>query len=83
MCPCDDFDSKTRQQSPPGTAQTVDAFVEFAQDNPDKAFVVRSIGQLVAAGHADWKMTRNGAIEVRFTSGETFLLGKTTVFRLF
>ena len=40
------------------------------------------IGQLVADGFAVWDMLHNGEIEVRFTSGETYLLAETTILRL-
>jgi hypothetical protein len=43
---------------------------------------MKYIGQLVAEGYADWAMLDNGEVEVRFTSGETYLLAETTILRL-
>jgi len=36
----------------------------------------------VAGGYAEWAMHDNGEVEVRFTSGETYLLAGTTILRL-
>ena len=38
--------------------------------------------QLVADGYAECEMRDNGEIEVRFTSGEVYLLSKATILRL-
>lgn len=73
------FDAKTRRRRPPGIGAT---FVALAQDNPDKMLVMTYIGQLVADGFAVWDMLDSGEIEVRFNSGETFLLAETTILRL-
>lgn len=53
-----------------------------ARDNPDKALVMKYIGRLVADGYAEWSLLDNGEVEVRFTSGETYLLAETTILRL-
>ena len=66
----------------PGTEEAIDAIVAFAEDNPDKALVVTYIGRLVADGFAAWEMLDNGEIEVRFTSGEAYLLAENTILRL-
>lgn len=76
------FDAKASRRKLPGTEEVIDALVALAQDNPDKALVMRYIGQLVADGYAEWAMLDNGEIEVRFTSGETYLLAETTILRL-
>ncbi|MBM7048515.1 MULTISPECIES: hypothetical protein [Rhizobium] len=73
------FDAKTGRRRPP----KIDAvFVALAQDNPDKMLVMAHIGQLVADGFAVWDMLDSGEIEVRFNSGEIFLLAETTILRL-
>jgi hypothetical protein len=41
-----------------------------------------SIGQLVADGFAEWDMFDNGNIQLRFNTGETFLLAETVIVRL-
>ncbi|MGV1760779.1 hypothetical protein ACQZ6F_00085 [Rhizobium sp. A22-96] len=76
------FDAKASRGKLPGTKEATDALVALAQDNADKALVMTYIGQLVADGYAEWAMLENGEIEVRFTSGETYLLAETTVLRL-
>jgi hypothetical protein len=75
------FGAKTSRRRLSGTEEAVDALVALAWDNPDKALVVGYIGQLVAAGFAIWDMLDNGEIEVRFTSGETYLLTETAILR--
>lgn len=76
------FDAKASRRKLPGTEEAIDALVALAQGNPDKALVMRYIGQLVADGYAEWAMLDSGEIEVRFTSGETYLLAETTILRL-
>lgn len=76
------FGAKVTRHKIPGTEQAIEDLVALAQDNPDKALVMTYIGQLVIDGTAEWKMLDNGEVEVRFTSGETYLLGKTTILRL-
>ena len=76
------FSAKTSRRRLSGTEEAIDGLVALAKDNPDKALVMTYIGQLVADGFAVWDMLDNGEIEVRFTSGETYLLAETTVLRL-
>lgn len=76
------FDAKASRRKLPGTEEAIDRLVTLAKDNPDKALVMTYIGQLVADGYAVWDMLDNGEIEVRFTSGETYLLADTTILRL-
>lgn len=76
------FDARTSGGKLPGTEEAIDALVALARDNPDKALVMSYIGQLVADGFAAWEMLDNGEVEVRFTSGETYLLAETTILRL-
>ena len=76
------FDAKATRRKLPGTEQAVRDLVALAQDNPDKALVMRYIGQIVIDGYAEWEMLDNSEVEVRFTSGKTYLLGETTILRL-
>ncbi|TAN00714.1 MAG: hypothetical protein EPN45_14025 [Rhizobiaceae bacterium] len=76
------FDAKASRRNLPGTEEAIDALVALAQDNRDKALVMKYIGQLVADGYANWAMLDNGEVEVRFTSGETYLLAESTILRL-
>ncbi|MGX1790417.1 hypothetical protein ACWIGM_26960 [Bosea sp. NPDC055332] len=76
------FGAKTSRRSLPGTQAAIAELVALARDNPDKALVMAHIGQLVANGFAVWEKLDNGEIEVRFVSGETYLLAETTILRL-
>ncbi|WP_267552136.1 hypothetical protein [Rhizobium rhizogenes] len=76
------FDAKASRGKLPGTAEAIDALVALARDKADKVLVMTYIGQLVADGYAEWALLDNGEIEVRFTTGETYLLAETTVLRL-
>jgi hypothetical protein len=76
------FDTKMNRRRQSGTEATIDAVVALARDNPDKALVVKYIGQLVADGFAAWELHDNGDVEVRFTSGETYLLAEATILRI-
>ena len=75
------FDAKMNRYKRPGT-EAIDAVVALAKDNPDKVLVVTYIRRLVADGFAAWDVLDNGDIEVRFTSGESYLLGENTILRV-
>ena len=47
-----------------------------------KALVMNCIGQLVIDGQADWNLLDNGDVELRFFTGEIFLLTDTTMTRI-
>jgi hypothetical protein len=76
------FNAKAAKQGRPGIAEAIDSLVALANDNPDKALVITYVGQLVADGFAVWEKLENGEIEVRFSSGEVYLLAETTILRL-
>lgn len=76
------FDAMTGQQGRVGVEEAIDSLVALAKDNPDKAHVMAYFGQLVADGFAVWEKLENGEIEVRFSSGEIYLLAETTILRL-
>jgi hypothetical protein len=40
------------------------------------------IGQLVSDGYAEWSLLDNGDVELRFLSGEVFVLADTTITRV-
>ncbi|PSJ62736.1 hypothetical protein C7I85_03805 [Mesorhizobium soli] len=48
----------------------------------DTALVMTYLGQLVADGHAEWTELDNGDVELRFHSGQCFLLASQTITRL-
>lgn len=76
------FDAKTSRCRLPRAEEAIETLVALAHDDPDKALVMRYIGQLVADGFAVWDRLDNGDVEVRFISGETYLLAGTTILRL-
>jgi hypothetical protein len=47
-----------------------------------KSQVMAAIGELVDDGKAEWDRTASGEIELRLLTGEVFLLGEVSVFRL-
>jgi hypothetical protein len=48
----------------------------------EKARVIKYIEQLVVDGFAQWKMLDEGDIQLRFATGETFLLKESGIVRL-
>ena len=50
--------------------------------DPMKPLVMKYIGQLVAAGHAEWETRENGSLQLRCRTGEIFLLGETMILRV-
>ena len=76
------FDARASRRRLPGTEEVIDALVSLAKSDPDKALIMTYVGKLVADGFAVWEILADGEIEVRFTSGETFLVAKTTILRL-
>src|ERR1700692_4575627 len=50
--------------------------------DPAKALVMTHIGQFVRDGYAEWTMLDNGDVELRFFSGEVFLLADATMTRV-
>jgi hypothetical protein len=55
--------------------------VRFFAD-PAKALVMSNIGQLVSDGPAEWSLFDNGDVELRFFTGEVFLLADTSITRI-
>jgi hypothetical protein len=77
-----DFDAKTSRRRLCGTKAMPDAIAGLLQADPAKALVMKYIGQLVADGFAEWDMLDNGDVQLRFNTGETFLLAETVIIRL-
>ena len=53
----------------------------FAAD-PAKVLVMSHIRRLVSDGSAEWSLLDTGDAELRFLSGEVFLLADTTITRI-
>jgi hypothetical protein len=47
-----------------------------------KTLVMEYLRQFAADGHAEWVTRKNGGIELRFHTGETFILADTTMTRI-
>jgi hypothetical protein len=59
-----------------------DAISRPFQADPAKKLVTKYVRQLVAEGLAEWDVLDNGRVQVRFNTGETFLLAETAITRL-
>ncbi len=76
------FDAKASRRRLCGTKATPDAIAEFVHADPAKALVMKYVGQLVADGYAEWEMLDNGEIELRFETGEVYILSDKVIVRL-
>jgi hypothetical protein len=81
MFPRGGFDARTSRRRLRGTKATTNAVARLRHADSGKALVMKFIGQLVADGFAEWKMLDSGEIELRFDTGETFILGEKAVVR--
>jgi hypothetical protein len=82
MFPVSDLDENTRRVRRCGRAMSRGPFARRRYADPDKALVMSLLEQLVADGYAEWVDRGNGDIEVRFHSGQRFLLARHTITRL-
>jgi hypothetical protein len=76
------FGAKTGRRRRCCTKATPDAIARLCPADPAKALVMKYIGQLVADGFAEWDMLDNGNIQLRFNTGERFLLAETVIVNL-
>lgn len=65
-----------------GTRAPADSFAESVGTEQDKVAVMLWLTQLATDWGADWNRLDNGDIQLRFNTGERFLLGKTHITRL-
>jgi hypothetical protein len=70
-----------RREKLRGAEATPDAIGDLIHAGRAKARVMSYVGQLVADGYAEWDVLKNGDIELRFHTGETFILAETTIIR--
>ncbi|NIJ64242.1 hypothetical protein FHR20_001173 [Sphingomonas leidyi] len=64
------------------TPASLGVVVELLQGDPVKALVVGYFARFVAEGTAAWDVLGNGDIEIRFCTGETYVLAEAGVLRL-
>jgi len=64
------------------TLATPDTLAGRFDADPAKALVMSHIGQLVSGGDAEWNLLDNRDVELRFLSGEIFLLADNSITRI-
>lgn len=82
MLPRGGFDAKASRERYCGTEASPDAIAALAHGDPAKALVLSYIAQLVAGGYAEWRPGDKGEIELRFGTGETFILADNVIVRV-
>jgi hypothetical protein len=76
------LNAKMRRVKSCGTAAILDGIPERFRRDPAKALVMTYFGQLISDGLAEWRMLEDDEVELRFVSGEVFLLAETTITRV-
>jgi hypothetical protein len=71
-----------RREKLRGSEAMPDATANLFHADIAKAFVTSHIDRLVADGYAEWDVLTNGYIEVRFHTGETFILAEAAIIRI-
>lgn len=82
MCAIGGRNAKPRREKTCGTAATLDGIPERLRHDPAKSLVMMCLDQLVSDGFAEWRMLDDDEVELRFVSGEVFLLAETTITRV-
>ena len=82
MFPLGGRDARMRRAKTGGTVAAPDNIAGRFYGDPTKALVMTHIGQFVYDGYAEWIMLDNGDVELRFCSGEVFLLADATMTRV-
>src|ERR1700733_265306 len=82
MFPLGERDARTRRAKTGRTVAAPDNIAGRFYGDPAKALVMILIGQCVRDDHAEWTMLDNGDVELRFFSGEVFLLADATMTRV-
>jgi hypothetical protein len=82
MFPLGGRDARTRRAKTGRPVAAPDNIAGRFYGDPAKALVMAHIGQFVRDGHAEWTMLDSGDVELRFCSGEVFLLADATMTRV-
>lgn len=82
MFPRGGFDAKASRRRLCGTEVKSDVIAGLIHADPAKTLVMNFIAQLVAEGFAEWEMLNDGDIELRFNTGETFVLAEKVIIRM-
>jgi hypothetical protein len=75
-------DARTRRAKTGRTAAAPGNIAGRVYGDPAKALVMTHVGQFVRDGYAKWTMLDNSDVELRFFSGEIFLLADATMTRV-
>lgn len=75
-------DAKTRRRKLRGAGATSGTVAKPLRADPARALVMACFDQIVADGFAERVMLDNGDIQLRFNTGETFVLTETVIIRL-
>ena len=71
-----------RREKLRGTEVTPDAIADLICNDDAKALVMSFVGHLVANGHAEWDVRTNRDVQLRFHTGEIFILEETMIIRV-
>jgi hypothetical protein len=82
MFPFSLADDKKGRRNLDGSDATGIGMASPIHADPMKPLVMKYIGRLVAAGHAEWEMRENGSVQLRCRTGEIFLLEEATILRV-
>jgi hypothetical protein len=82
MLPLGGRDARTRRTKTGRAIAAPDNIAGHFYRDPARALVMTHIGQFVRDGYANWTVLDNGDVELRFFSGEIFLLADATMTRL-
>jgi hypothetical protein len=82
MFPLGGRDARTRRAKTGRTVAAPDNIAGRLYRDPAKALVMAHIGQFVHDGYAEWTVLDTGDVELRFFSGEVFLLADATMTRV-
>jgi hypothetical protein len=74
--------AKARREKSCGTVATLGGSPDRSHQDPAKSLVMRHLCQLVSDGFAEWRTVADNEIELRFVSGEVFLLAETMITRV-
>lgn len=82
MIPLGARNATTRRAKTSRTVAAPHNIADRFYGHPAKALVMAHIGQFVHDGYAEWTILDNGDVELRFFSGEIFLLSDATMTRV-
>lgn len=74
--------SKMERDKSCGNLSSTDAIVARFRNDPAKTLVMMYFSQFVNDGYAEWHRRDDGDFELRFVTGEVFLLADSTITRL-